>query len=553
MQVDLIAVGDAPVPLAWHGGRVWSASAMARHLAATVEEVIAQSSAEAVLFWDSTRTLPGPDTVARFQASECDVWHAGLSLGMGGLPPILDYISPVWMHGCDAPPAIESTSWRLSLQACLVKTDALRKLGGPHSAFASLKGAALELGHRWLRAGALMRHVPGLLPPSRQSPGKDRPIATASEGAWTRLPLEDEVRFAYYRFGSRWARWALVRAICTGQMAGGPAFRIARRVLREVRPDIPAPLRPGIRVTGPADPNARVTVLVPTVDRYPYLRTLLTQLRAQTIRPLEIIVVDQTAADRREPRLEEEFADLPLRMVFLDQAGQCSSRNIGLRMARGDYILFLDDDDEVQPDLIELHLATLACFGADVSSGVAEEVGAGPLPADFKVLRASDVFPTNNSLIRREVLRRSGLFDLAYDRGQRADGDLGMRLHLAGARMVLNPSISVLHHHAPSGGLRKHKARTVTYAQSRREVFARALASVSEFYLAGRYFSAAHVREMLWQSMLGTFSLRGGRVRRLAKAVVSFACLPQTLRELRKRRGKAAAMAGEFPKIPQLG
>ena len=110
-----------------------------------------------------------------------------------------------------------------------------------------------------------------------------------------------------------------------------------------------------------------------------------------------------------------------------------------------------------------------------MSSGVADEVGAGALPADFRLLRASDVFPTNNTMIRRDILGRSGLFDLAYNHRPRADGDLGIRNYLAGAFMILNPAISVLHHHAASGGLRKHKARTVTNAMSRKSIFQRVL------------------------------------------------------------------------------
>src|SRR5262249_19889830 len=144
------------------------------------------------------------------------------------------------------------------------------------------------------------------------------------------------------------------------------------------------------------------------------------------------------------------------------------------------------------------------------------------------------------------------LFDLAYDRGQRADGDLGMRVYLSGALMVLNPAISVLHHHAPSGGLRKHKARIVTYAKSRSRIFSRALSSASEIYLAMRYFPATHLREMLWQSVLGTFSMRGGVCRRLFKAFVSLVFLPQTLWLLRCRKRQAVLLSCAFPQIATL-
>ncbi len=90
------------------------------------------------------------------------------------------------------------------------------------------------------------------------------------------------------------------------------------------------------------------------------------------------------------------------------------------------------------------------------------------------------MFPTNNTMLRRSALERSGLFDLAFDRGSRADHDLGMRLHLAGAALVYDPDVEVYHHHAPIGGLRTHGARTVTRASARRSLTQRNLPSVTE-------------------------------------------------------------------------
>ena len=573
--VDLLWLsGGVPAPV-WPVGKVRLVESSISSSAASLGEQSYSSQADAVLFWDGSLGAPNRGLVQELVGSPVDCWHAGLRLGMGGLPGILDFISPTWMLACDPHCDVEATSWRLSLRACLVRSDVLRKLGGPRPEFETLAAAALEMGHRWIRRGALMRHVPGLVEDGNSPiPHPPSPI---------HFPFSDEVRFAYYRSGRKWAAWAVFRAVMTRYVSLSSALRAWREVMSTPRPAEPPPLRssdvssmrsvvcgqsPGFRsqrsgvrsvpasnhvaplTGGPAVPA--VSVLIPTVDRYPYLGVLLEQLRQQTIPPLEIIIVDQTERERRQDKLAAEFADLPLQVIFQDEPGQCTSRNVGLQIARGDYILFIDDDDEVQPDLIEKHLRNLAHFHAEVSSGVADEVGAGALPPDFCFLRASDVFPTNNTMIRRDVLLRSGLFDLAYDRRQRADGDLGMRVFLAGAIMILNPAISVLHHHAPSGGLRKHKARTMTYAASRSSLFSRAVASASEFYLAGRYFPPAHAREMFWKSVLGTFSIHGRFGKRLAKVVVSTVFLPQSVARLRERTRQAAEMATEFPQIPRL-
>lgn len=523
----------------WPLGETWTADLTPASISAVVERHLPNCEAGAWLFWDGALGLPDLRMVRDALQRPGDLWHAGLRLGMRGLPQLLDSVAPNWMLICDPNPEIEATSWRLSFRACLVRASVLRQMGGIRGDFLTTEGAALEFGHRCITRGVFTRHVPWLLP--------DAVMKSVQP-----LPLEDETRFLLYRCGGVWTHWALMRAVLSGQISLGEARRAWRAVTGQAPPSQPLHYKHEATEFDPDLSDARVTVLIPTVDRYPYLRTLLGQLRQQTVPPCEIIVIDQTAREYREPNLLEDFNDLPLTVLHQDEPGQCASRNAGLRMAKGDYILFIDDDDEVAPDLIELHLRNLERFRTDVSSGVNEEAGAGPLPEGFSFIRASDVFPTNNTMVHRTVLERSGLFDLAYNRGQRADGDLGLRVYLSGSLMVLDPRISVFHHHAPAGGLRMHKARVITYASSRNRLTHRQLLSATEIYLAGRYFSPRQLRELMWQSVLGTFSLRGGRGRRFLKALIGFACLPHSVWTLRRRQREAMEMLRHFPQIPAL-
>ena len=538
-NIDLVWLGPPDRSPAWTLGKVRPTEATPDAIYARVQEGLPASNADAWLFWDSALGAPDPDCVRHAFARPGDVWHAGTRLAPRGWPGLMDAIASIWMLNADPDASLEATSWRISLRACLVRTMVLRQMGTVRPQFRSLDAAALELGHRYVTRGVLTRQVPGLVPKKAAS-------------TTVNIPFADELRFVYYRFSKTWSRWAVLRGVLRGYVSPAGALAACREVYQEVRPADPSPYQHADAPTRKSTPVARVTALIPTVDRYPYLRTLLEQLRHQTVPPAEIIVVDQTARDRRQPGLFAEFGDLPLRVIYQNEPGQCTSRNAGLQLARGDYILFLDDDNEVEPTLIEAHLQNLERFRAEVSCGVSNEAGAGPRPAYFSYIRASDVFPTNNTLIRKDALRRSGLFDLAYDRGQRADGDLGMRVYLAGALMVLNPGITVFHHHAPSGGLRTHKARVVTYASSRSRLTHRHLPSTTEVYLAQRYFTQAQLREMLWQSVLGTFSIRGSYVKRAAKMLVSGFLLPLTFWELRARTAQARQMATQFPEIAVL-
>ncbi|MFQ5434179.1 MAG: glycosyltransferase family 2 protein, partial [Anaerolineae bacterium] len=178
--------------------------------------------------------------------------------------------------------------------------------------------------------------------------------------------------------------------------------------------------------------------------------------------------------------------------------------------------------------------------------------GAGPLPIDFTYVQTSDVFPTNNTLLKKSSLAASGLFDLAYDTGERADGDLGMRLYLVGKDLVLNPVARVLHLHAPRGGLRQHRARVVTRAGSRSSLWQRHLLAATEGYLWCRYFTPRQVREAVLIRSFSTLQGRNGRFPRLIRFIVMLAALPLTYKQNMIRLQQGQKMLQTHPTIPDF-
>jgi len=160
--------------------------------------------------------------------------------------------------------------------------------------------------------------------------------------------------------------------------------------------------------------------------------------------------------------------------------------------------------------------------------------------------------PAPTRVVAWEALRKSGLFDLAYECGELEDADLGMRLTLSGAVLLLNPAIRVLHYHAPRGGLRAYGARVVTYAMSRQSVWKRRLPSASEIYYLKRYFTPRQVRESLWLMAFGTFAIRGSLWKKVGKVVIAGLQFPSTLFRIRRAVRRAEDLARAFPEIPKL-
>ncbi|HEY4378533.1 MAG TPA: hypothetical protein VGM93_15305, partial [Acidimicrobiales bacterium] len=146
----------------------------------------------------------------------------------------------------------------------------------------------------------------------------------------------------------------------------------------------------------------------------------------------------------------------------------------------------------------------------------------------------------------------SGLFDPAFDHGPRADHDLGMRLHQAGALLVYDPSVLVFHHHAATGGLRTYGARKITRASSRRSLTERHLPAVTELYLGLRYFTPRENREAAAVRLLSQCSGDGGTGRRLTRAVIQVALLPSSIRRTHASRRDAQELFANRPTIPDL-
>ncbi len=103
-----------------------------------------------------------------------------------------------------------------------------------------------------------------------------------------------------------------------------------------------------------------VSVIIPTYNRAGYLIEAIESVLAQTYRDIEIIVVDDGSNDNTREKLKP-YEDR-IEYIYVENGGPAYARNVGMRMARGKYIAFLDSDDryypyktEIQVDFLERH------------------------------------------------------------------------------------------------------------------------------------------------------------------------------------------------------
>lgn len=180
-----------------------------------------------------------------------------------------------------------------------------------------------------------------------------------------------------------------------------------------------------------------VSVVVRSYNRYPALAELLTALLGQQGAEFEVVVVDQTTAatDEARARLAELTADPRVRVLSFPPLGGPRARNEGVRAARGDAVLLMDDDDlPVGQGWIAAHAANyadpacMAVNGRAVVDGDRDPPYRNMARAERNVMSLSWLgwqrpyskvnvkkhvasVVGGNASIRREALARAGLWD----------------------------------------------------------------------------------------------------------------------------------------------
>ena len=97
-----------------------------------------------------------------------------------------------------------------------------------------------------------------------------------------------------------------------------------------------------------------VSVIMPVYNSGVYLETAVDSILSQSLREIELILVDDGSTDGSSEKCDE-YARRDSRVIVIHQKneGICNARNAALKIARGEYIAFSDHDDEYLPGLLE--------------------------------------------------------------------------------------------------------------------------------------------------------------------------------------------------------
>jgi glycosyltransferase involved in cell wall biosynthesis len=224
--------------------------------------------------------------------------------------------------------------------------------------------------------------------------------------------------------------------------------------------------------------NPLVSVILPTHNRTKFLRHAIKSVLAQTERNIELIVVDDASTDETNVVLNQ-LACIDTRIKILrnpESLGGGGARNVGIAASSGEWVAFLDDDDEwvatklrTQLDELTANSATVACscsYKLYYSSGSSKVVDPPENITLNQLLRGNYLGGASMCMCSREALLGIGGFDEKFRSGQ--DWDFWVRLRQAGDIVVCKEPLVEYRNH---DGVRISNNMDAQYMGARRFYF----------------------------------------------------------------------------------
>ena len=114
--------------------------------------------------------------------------------------------------------------------------------------------------------------------------------------------------------------------------------------------------------------DVKVSVVIPVYNAERYVQQCLQSCISQTLREIEIICVCDGGSKDNSSQIIHSIADKDNRVVVIDNPHQNpgQARNDGVKIAKGKYLLFLDSDDWLEPNALELAFAKAEAESSDV-------------------------------------------------------------------------------------------------------------------------------------------------------------------------------------------
>ena len=110
----------------------------------------------------------------------------------------------------------------------------------------------------------------------------------------------------------------------------------------------------------------KVSVIIPTYNRCHCIVKAIDSVVSQTFQDLEVIVVDDGSTDHTQSTLSTYINDKRIQYIYQENKGVSAARNTGIKLAQGDWVAFLDSDDQWLPKKLHKQIQLIETSSVDV-------------------------------------------------------------------------------------------------------------------------------------------------------------------------------------------
>ncbi|WP_199621686.1 glycosyltransferase [Paenibacillus alkalitolerans] len=233
-----------------------------------------------------------------------------------------------------------------------------------------------------------------------------------------------------------------------------------------------------------------VSIILVLYNKAEYTLLCLETIKAYADVPYEIIIVDNASADETSSLLSKIQNAVIVRNN--ENSGYLEGCNQGAELARGKWLLFLNNDTQITPSLLSIlkhtaeNTANCAAVGGKLiyPDGKLQEAGSiiwndgtsigygrgdDPFKPEFSYRREADYCSGACLLVNKEIFYNVGMFDQMYHPGYYEETDLSMKIREQGYKVIYQPAAVVIHYEFGSSSV----IEALTYQNRNRELFFR--------------------------------------------------------------------------------
>lgn len=273
------------------------------------------------------------------------------------------------------------------------------------------------------------------------------------------------------------------------------------------------------------------SIVIPLYNKEKYVRRSLDSVITQTFDDFEIIVVDDGSTDS-SAKLVNSYGDPRIRLIRQTNAGVSAARNRGISEAKGQWIAFLDADDEYRPNFLRqleicskrfttagaIYTRTAYLRGNTEVRMPSPRINAPKLLDDylrFVVFQNGPEIHTSSIAVKRSVFCDTGLFPIGIKVGE--DSDMWLRVAYSTGIVYVPEILSVFHIDSGDSNWERHWDQPAFWVNTYQswlgmgripERFRRSAASYYQKYLLDKSLghairgNPAQARKILWNEVV---------------------------------------------------